>query len=173
MVPFHFWTINVCAMKTLSILRLQCLSALLAAPFAGHAALEYVLITGWLTGPEVDQRESVLSVELEGETCVYTVLETDGYFAFSLPVDARAELFFAKPGHLAKRITVDTRNADSSAKARRVNKNVRFEVVLEEAGSRPALADNRLVGSISFVKGTGLMKVRYYDRACERLALQR
>ncbi len=159
-------------MKPQMPLRLLCAIALLAAPFVGHA-LEYVMISGWLTGSEVDQHESVLSVEVEGETCLYALLEPDGYFAFSVPVDSRTELYFHKPGHLSKRVAVDTHNADSSAKARRVNKNVRFEVVIEEAGSRPATADNRLVGSISFVKGTGLMKVRYHDRACDRRSLQR
>lgn len=155
---------NLCPMRCPRTLRLLCAAALLAAPFAAHA-LDHVMIIGWLSAAEADQEDAVLSVELEGETCVYALLEPDGRFAFSLPVDARAELFFGKPGHRWKRIVVDTRNADGSAKARRVNKDVRFEVVLEREADRPVGVDAGPVGSISFLKGTGLMKVRYHAGA--------
>ncbi|MBK9276221.1 MAG: hypothetical protein IPM49_17000 [Flavobacteriales bacterium] len=145
-------------------LRLLCATALLASPFAAHA-LDHVMIIGWLSSTEADQQDAVLSVEVEGETCVYALLGPDGRFAFSLPVDARAELFFGKPGHQWKRIAVDTRNADGSARARRANRDVRFEVVLERDAYGPMAAEPGPVGSISFLKGTGLMKVRYHAGA--------
>ena len=159
-------------MRPLKSLRLLCAAALLAAPFTSRA-MEHVMITGWLSASEADQDDAVLSVELEGETCVYALLEPDGRFAFSLPVDPRAELFFGKPGHAGKRIVVDTRNADGSAKARRVNKDVRFEVVLDREGERPLAQEAGPVGSISFLKGTGLMKVRYHAGAAARAAQRR
>ena len=151
-------------MRPLKSLRLVCTAALLAAPFVAPA-LDQVMITGWLSAAEAGREDAVLSVELEEETCVYALLEADGRFAFSLPVNARAELFFCEPGHGAKRIVVDTRNADGSAKARRANKDVRFEVVLEREGEQPIAQTAGPVGSISFLKGTGLMKVRYHAGA--------
>ena len=153
----------------LKSLRLVCAALLLAAPFAARA-LDHVVITGWLSAAEADQADAVLSVELEGETCVYALLEPDGRFSFSLPVDARAELFFVKPGHVGKRIAVDTRHADESAKARRENKDVRFEVVLEREDPRTCAHVAGPVGSISFLRGTGLMKVRYPAGAAGRAA---
>ncbi len=136
---------------------------LLAAPF-GARALDHVMITGWLTSGEAGQEDAVLSVELEGETCLYTLLEADGRFAFSLPVNARAELVFGKPGHLEKRVAVDTHNASGNARARRMNKDVRFEVVLEREEEHPGMAYRGPVGSIIFLNGTGLMKVRFTRR---------
>jgi hypothetical protein len=145
-------------------LRLLCAVTLLATPFGAHA-MDHVMIVCWLTAAGADQEDAVLAVELEGETCVYALLEPDGRFAFSLPVNARAELFFGKPGHQWKRIAVDTRNADGSVKARRVNKDVRFEVVLEREADRPVEVNAGPVGRISFLKGTGLMQVHYHAGA--------
>ena len=123
------------------------------APAVGR---DEVLITGWL-----HVSDAILVVELEGEHCLYTKLEFNGRFAFTVPVNAKARLVFLKPGHLPKEVEVDTRNALNTPKAERMNRKVVFDVVLESEEQRPGRRYDGPVGSITFVNGTGTMKVRH------------
>jgi hypothetical protein len=81
--------------------------------------------------------------------------------AFTVPVNAKARLVFLKPGHLPKEVEVDTRNALNTSKAERMNRKVVFDVVLESEEQRPGRRYDGPVGSITFVNGTGTMKVRH------------
>ncbi len=120
-----------------------------------------VLITGWLHVSDDHVNDAILVVELEGEHCLYTKLEFNGRFAFTVPVNAKARLVFLKPGHLPKEVEVDTRNALNTPKAERMNRKVEFDVVLESEEQRPGRRYDGPVGSITFVNGTGTMKVRH------------
>ena len=120
-----------------------------------------VLITGWLHVSDDHVNDAILVVELEGEHCLYTKLEFNGRFAFTVPVNAKARLVFLKPGHLPKEVEVDTRNALNTPKAERMNRKVEFDVVLESEEQRPGRRYEGPVGSITFVNGTGTMKVRH------------
>jgi len=120
-----------------------------------------VLITGWLHVSDDHMNDAVLVVELEGEHCLYAELEFNGRFAFTIPINAKARLVFLKPGHLPKEVVVDTRNALNTPKAERMNRKVVFDVVLESEEQRPGRRYDGPVGAITFVNGSGTMKVRH------------
>ena len=78
-----------------------------------------------------------------------------------------AYLRFEQPGYLSKEVLVNTANADLCEKDCRKNENLKFDVQMT-----PELSDKRQqyagpVGTITFLKGSGLMKVRY-DRTLAR-----
>ncbi len=134
--------------------------SLFASPTA-MAAKDEILITGWLLAEDRHMDDAVLVVELEGDRCLFAEIYENGQFFFRLPVGAKATLVFMKPGHLAKEVTVDTRNALNTPKAVKENRKVKFEVVLESVCKRPGRKYEGPVGSIQFVNGTGTMKVRH------------
>ena len=153
-------------------LSLSCEAALLTALFAliglslfaGPSPVivrDEVRITGWLHSKDGRMDNAVLVVELEGESCLYTELAFNGRFAFTVPLNAKARLIFLKPGHLAKEVDVDTRNALNTPQAERLNRKVEFDVVLENEEQRPGRRYEGPVGSITFLNGTGNMKVKH------------
>ncbi len=123
-----------------------------------------VTIAGRLHADGADLENAVLVVELEGEQCLRSVLLRNGRFSFEVPVGAKAQLFFIKPGFHTKQVEVDTHNALCSSRARKLNDKVRFDVVLERVEEHPREIYAGPVGRIHFVKGTGLMRVWHDGR---------
>lgn len=153
-------------------LTLSCEAALLTALFAlvglslfaaptPLVVRDEIKITGWLHAADGRMDDAVLVVELEGEHCLYAQLDVNGRFAFTIPVNAKARLVFLKPGHLSKEVEVDTRNALNTQRAERLNRKVQFDVMLESEEQRPGRRYEGSVGAITFVNGTGTMKVRH------------
>lgn len=144
------------------------LAALLAlaglAAYGSPANNGTVTIAGRLHADGTSMGDALLVVELEGEQCLRSVLMYSGRFTFEVPVGAKAHLFFIKPGFHTKQVVVDTRNALCTPKARRMNDNVRFDVVLERLEEHPRETYAGAVGRIHFVKGTGLMRVWHDGR---------
>lgn len=106
-------------------------------------------------------------VELDNRVCTPLEFHPDGKFKLSLPMGSSAYLRFEQPGYLAKEVLVNTMNADQCKKDCRKNENLKFDVQMT-----PQLPDEHLqymgpVGIITFLKGSGLMKVRY-DRTLTR-----
>ncbi len=137
--------------------------------FAGTppANAQLVTISGKLFAGTADLSDALLVVELEEEQCLRSVLLHNGRFEFKVPLGAKARLIFLKPGHLTKEVLVDTRNALNTSRARKLNKNVKFDVVLESTEERKHQAYYGPVGYIHFVNGTGLMRVRHDERLVE------
>ena len=103
-------------------------------------------------------------VELEEEQCLRSVLLRNGRFEFQVPAGSHARLVFLKSGNLTKEVLVDTKNALVSSQANKINKTVKFDVVLESTEERKHLVHLGPVGYIHFVNGTGLMRVRHDER---------
>ncbi len=145
----------------------SCEAALLTALFAlvalslsaDPSGPEVVRVMGRLHNTDGRLDDAVLVVELGGEHCLSAELDAYGRFTMDLPVNSRVLLQFLQSGHLPKEVVVDTHNAMNTPKARRENRKVKFEVVLEEERVRPGHRYERPVGSIHFVNGTGTMKV--------------
>lgn len=137
--------------------------ALCAAPLEAGADNE-VTITGWLHADDQSLNDAVVVVELGDDACLRSELGANGRFEFKVPVGAKARLIFLKPGYLAKEVVVDTRNALNSDQARKLNKKVKFDVVLDEELQHLNEVYMGPVGYIHFVNGTGLMRVRHDER---------
>ncbi len=123
---------------------------------------ENVVIRGWLFTEDHDMSDAQVIVVLNEVSCVRSVLLKNGRFEFELPVGAKARLFFEKPGRLTKEVLVDTRNALNTARARKLNKTVKFDVVLEGVERDAGKVYAGPVGRIGFVNGTGTMKVMHH-----------
>ena len=139
---------------------LVCALTASALPAELLAERDHIEIHGRLLLDGEALSDAILIVEVNDLECVPFDLYPDGRFELSLPLDAKASIRFEKPGYLSKDVVVDTRNALRTKEAVRKNKLVRFDVQLQ-----PEPRNERMyagpVGSITFVKGTGLMKVRH------------
>ncbi len=137
--------------------------SLFAAPFLppAVAATEEVLFTGWLHVDDHNVSDLVLSVTVDGDRCLYAEVDGAGRFSVWVPIGSQALLSFEKPGHLIKEVTVDTRNSMNTRTAQRANRKVKFDVVLEPIEQRPGRKYEGPVGSLSFVNGSGTMKVTH------------
>lgn len=122
---------------------------------------EEVLLTGWLHVEDRYVGDLVLVVELDGERCSYAEVLPNGRFIISVPLGSEVLLAFIKPGHLSKEVSVNTRNALNTRRSRHDNRTVKFDVVLEPMAKRAGRVYNGPVGSLSFVNGSGYMKVRH------------
>jgi hypothetical protein len=131
-----------------------------AAPAGGPPSGD-VTIRGWLHAGDANLADAMVVVVLNEESCVRSILLRNGRFEFELPVGAKARLLFEKPGFLTKEVVVDTQNALTGSRSEKVNRNVKFDVVLESEEKQPERVYAGPVGSINFVKGTGTMRVRY------------
>lgn len=123
---------------------------------------EQVAIKGRMLTDAPQGASDVLAVvELDDRVCTPLEFHPDGKFKLSLPMGSSAYLRFEQPGYLSKEVLVNTANADLCKKACRKNENLKFDVQMT-----PELPDKHLqymgpVGIITFLKGSGLMKVRY------------
>ncbi len=145
-----------------AMLLLAVLGLFSLAVFAGEKPTgQRITISGQLHADRTGMSDAIVVVELGHDICLRSELRADGRFAFELPAGAKAKLVFLKPGYMAKEVLVDTRNAQLGAKA---NKNVRFEVVLDEIAQHVNETYVGPVGYITFLKGTGLMRVQHDER---------
>lgn len=143
----------------LSVLGIVCFA------MAAQAADDMVTIQGHLRADDLPLSDALLVVEVKtDEVCLRSELSTDGHFKFAVPVGAKARLIFIKPGYLTKEVEVDTKNAMNTDEARRMNKKVKFDVVLEEELQHIGEVYMGPVGRIHFVNGTGLMRVTHDGR---------
>lgn len=134
------------------------------AAFAAPITTEQVTISGRLVADGAACNDALVVVEVGHEACLWSELREDGRFTFLVPLNAQVRLVFMKPGYLTKEVLVDTRNALATDRAEHLNKNVRFDVHLEEVEQHLHEAYLGPVGYISFVNGTGLMSIRYDGR---------
>ena len=125
---------------------------------------EEVTIAGQLYAEGTDLDNAVLVVELEGDLCLRSYMLRNGRFHFGVPVGAQARLIFLKPGFHTKEVLVDTHNAMCTERARQRNDKVKFNVILERCEAHPMETYAGPVGSIHFVKGTGVMRVVHDER---------
>ena len=157
-------------MKTQKLFSVEAalLTALLAllgiAVLAAPASTKEVIITGQLHAEDQSLIDAVVVVELGGHACLRSELSANGRFEFNVPVGSKARLIFLKPGFLTKEVEVDTKNALNSDQARKLNKKVRFDVVLDEEPQHMNEVYMGPVGYIHFVNGSGLMRVRHDGR---------
>jgi hypothetical protein len=136
----------------------------LSALAGGQDSDGLVTIKGQMfSGPGVGE-QAILVVELEEDQCLRSVLLRNGRFNFDVPVGAKARLIFIQPGYHTKEVTVDTKNALCSERSRQMNDKVKFDVVLEPLEEHPRETYLGPVGSIRFVRGTGLMRVDHNGR---------
>lgn len=149
---------------TLEALLLLAVFGLFSLVVFASDADKQVTISGRVLADQFAMNDAIVVVELENQACLRSELHADGRFAFTLPVGVKARLIFLKPGYLAKAVVVDTRNALVSDQARRLNKNVRFDVLLDEELQHLHETYLGPVGYITFVNGTGLMRVRHDER---------
>ena len=132
---------------------------------AASAEVDMVTIQGQLRADDLPLTDAVVVVEVKtDEVCLRSELSVDGRFKFAVPVGAKARLFFIKPGYLTKEVEVDTKNALTTDEARKFNKKVKFDVVLEEELLHVGETYFGPVGQIHFVNGTGLMRVTHDGR---------
>jgi|GEM_PF-710073 hypothetical protein len=120
-----------------------------------------------LTDSPEGASDALAVVELDNRVCTPLEFHPDGKFKLSMPMGSTAYLRFEQPGYLDKEVLVNTANADLCKKDCRKNENLKFDVQMT-----PELPDKHLqyrgpVGIITFLKGSGLMKVRY-DRTLTR-----
>lgn len=120
-----------------------------------------IVFTGWLHVEDRSVENLILVVTVDEDRCLYAEVEPSGRFTLSVPVGCKALLSFLKPGHLPKEIVLDTHNSMNTSRAQHANHKVKFDVVLEAVEKRPGRKYERPVGSLSFVNGTGTMKVKH------------
>jgi hypothetical protein len=126
-----------------------------------------VTITGYMVADGMDLRDAVLVVELEDRDCLESKLQANGKFEFTIPANVKARLMFLKPGFLPKEVFLDTRNAMNTDDACQRNKKVEFDVQLKEALQHLNERHAGPVGYITFVNGTGFMRIRHDERMIE------
>lgn len=140
----------------------------ISAACSGQKPDNSVDVKGRLLLDEAEPWDGSLTVvEMNNASCVPLELKDDGIFRLSMTVGSKAYLRFERTGYLTKEILVDTKNADKCTTNCSKNEKLRFDVQMT-----PVLPDRSLryagpVGTITFMKGTGLMKVRY-DRSLVR-----
>ena len=118
-------------------------------------------IRGRILLDDTSLADAMLVVEVNDLECVPFDLHDDGRFVLRVPVGSKVQLRFEKPGFLTKEIFIDTKNAVKTKRAEKLNKLVRFDVQMSAAFADPNVGYAGPVGTISFLKGSGLMKVRY------------
>lgn len=131
---------------------------------AAQASDREVTICGQLHADDLQMKDAVVVVELSNDACLRSELDASGHFKFTVPVGTKARLIFLKPGYLTKEVEVDTKNALNTDAARKLNKKVKFDVVLEEELQHENEVYMGPVGYIQFVNGSGLMRVRHDER---------
>ena len=140
------------------------LAAIACFALPSHGADNMVTICGQLHADDQSLSDAVVVVELGDDACLQSELGANGRFEFKVPVGTKARLIFLKPGFLTKEVEVDTKNALNNDQARKLNKKVKFDVVLEEELQHISEVYLGPVGYIHFVNGSGLMRVRHDER---------
>ncbi|HQX29264.1 MAG TPA: hypothetical protein PLX64_02835 [Flavobacteriales bacterium] len=133
---------------------------LFAAP-GNETTTDKLVLTGWLHMDTLDAQDVVLAVELGDSECMFAKVQPNGRFEFHVPVNVKARLIFYKPGFITKSVDVDTRNALNTKDAQKANQKVDFDVILEANDIHRGLEYAGPVGAITFLNGSGLMKVKH------------
>ena len=135
--------------------------------------ISLITLTSFATGPEqivfhgrifvagTDRAGSTLTITTEGQVPELIVAAIDGTYRISVAEGSTAVLCFAHKGHISKTVVLDTQNAFASATTTSRNKKITFDVILQENLTPELPAEQNVVGSIRFVRGSGLMKVGY------------
>lgn len=111
--------------------------------------------------------DALAVLELDNWVCTPLEFRPDGKFKLSMPMGSSAYLRFEQPGYLNKEVLVNTANADQCKKACHKNENLKFDVQMTPQQPDKHLQYMGPVGIITFLKGSGLMKV-HYDRTLTR-----
>lgn len=159
------------AMKTLTNLfvgtPLLAAAALINTSALCAADFDRIMVSGQILLDGAPSENVQLTVMLDGISCATYQVRANGGFKFSLPAETMAVLHFSKLGYLSKDIVVDTRNALCSTAARKRNHAVAFDVQMQPAPFMERTFANP-VGTITFIRGSGLMKVEH-DRTLIKL----
>lgn len=131
-----------------------------------------VLISGRVVSPYTDMSDVLVLAELPDGSFHGSRSGDNGRFTVSLPLEAEVRLRFRKAGHVEKIVTVDTRNAVDGRKARRLSRGVKFDVELLPEERLSGFTYDGPVGTISFVRGSGLMKVTYHEQLIHMTSLR-
>lgn len=135
--------------------------------------ISLITLSSFATGPEqivfhgrifvagADRAGSTLTITTEGHDPELIKAAVDGTYRISVAEGSTAVLCFAHNGHISKTIVLDTQNAFASVTTTSRNKKIAFDVILQENLTPELPADQNVVGSIRFVRGSGLMKVGY------------
>jgi hypothetical protein len=132
---------------------------LLAAALPASAREKQIEIRGRMLVDDTIMSDALLVVEVDDQRCLPFQLDGDGRFMLRLPVGSKIQLRFEKPGYLTKEVLIDTKNALNTKRAAKLNKLVRFDVQMSR--ELPDRVYAGPVGTITFLKGSGLMKVKY------------
>ncbi len=131
-----------------------------------------VLICGRVVSPYTDMSDVLVLAELPDGSFQGSRSGESGRFTVSLPLEAEVRLRFRKAGHVEKIVTVDTRNAVDGRRARRLSRGVKFDVELLPEERLSGFTYDGPVGTISFVRGSGLMKVTYHEQLIHMSSLR-
>ncbi len=131
-----------------------------------------VLISGRVVSPYKEMKDVLVLAELPDGSIHGSPSGENGRFTVSLPLEAEVRLRFRKAGHVEKVVTVDTRNAVDGRRARRLSRGVKFDVELVPEERLSGFTYDGPVGTISFVRGSGLMKVTYHEQLIQMSSLR-
>lgn len=125
------------------------------------AGPQHIAFHGQVQVTAPDTARIVLTLTIEGQGTEDIPVAADGTFRVRVPEGSRAVLSFAQDAHITKWVLLDTQHAfDSSSNSGR-NKRIAFDVILDRSNAPVAQAEQHLVGSIRFIRGSGLMKLHY------------
>lgn len=120
-----------------------------------------VTFHGRILVADTDRAGSTLTLTTEGQAPELITAAADGTYRLSVPEGSKAVLHFAHAGHITKSVVLDTQYAFASSSNSSRNKRIAFDVVLQENLTPEVQAEQGVVGTIRFVRGSGLMKVSY------------
>ncbi len=158
----------------LSIVSLASCVAILTCKAANPPRLPQLTLNGTVTVADGDPKSAYALLLQEGRL-LDSASVADGSFILDLPVDMVATLELHMPGHITKRIELDTHGAFATKAEARANKNIPFEVLLFPKPAGQQMAYSGPVGRFSFAQGTGHLEVRhdYHLVDASRVADQR
>ena len=130
-----------------------------------------VIVTGRLFADGRLSDQALLVVEVDGAHCLPAKLGEGGRFQVPVPAGTEVVLRFEKPGHVAKEVVLDTRQLNGAMGSTYKPRKVTFDVVLDKEGALQGRGYTGPVGTISFAKGGGAMKVRHHKRHAPRSEL--
>ncbi len=119
-----------------------------------------VQLTGWLHVDDLEMRDVDLVVSVNGAQSRVRV-NNSGRFEVNLPGESAVTLRFEKPGHVAKEITVDTRNLQDGGFDGQRKRQVKMAVIMEQERYMGGLTFAGPVGRIGFEQGGGCVAVEH------------
>lgn len=138
--------------------RLLLLVALLAMCGLCALAGKPVKIKGQLLAANHDNAVGTVHIVCSSGTETYE-LTGSGHYVLRVPADEETLLRFELDGHITKEVKVKTKNVYATSRAKRKNKVLRFNVELMPENFGEEMAFESPVGEISFLNGSGLMRI--------------